>query len=536
MHMPTRHPHKIAKTIVRKAYAMNNKKTKKKLFQFITNVVLLSATSFIMRAIGVRFNVYLSERLGTDGLGLFTLTMSLYALMITFATSAVGFASTRLISEAIGKERDCLIRPAMKQSIIYSVCFGTATGLILFLFAEPIGSGILGDRRTVSSLRLLSLSLPFVSLTSALSGYFTAVRRVAKSSATQIAGQIIRIGVTVFALEVIIPGSLESSCLSVIAGGVIAEAITFFASWIIYLFDRRRYTGSGCDSRELRSKLISIAIPMAFSSYVRSALTTIEHLLIPWGLRKNGCTSGRALEIYGVMQGMALPVIMFPYAFLTPLCSMLVPEVAERRAAGRESSVRRVSERAVGFVAMFGIGIAGIMICYSSDIGNIICKSEQAGNYIRLLAPLVPIMYMDTCVDSVLKGVNEQLYSMRINMIDASLSVVIVFLLTPKIGIYGFIAEIYICEIINASLSIARLAAKVGISTGFLMRVLVPTASAATSSCISRLFFRAIGSPLIYSRVTLWLQMSFTGVIYASLCLIALFIAKPRRKLRPQRV
>ena len=77
MHMPTRHPHKIAKTIVRKAYAMNNKKTKKKLFQFITNVVLLSATSFIMRAIGVRFNVYLSERLGTDGLGLFTLTMSL---------------------------------------------------------------------------------------------------------------------------------------------------------------------------------------------------------------------------------------------------------------------------------------------------------------------------------------------------------------------------------------------------------------------------------------------------------------------------
>ena len=84
----------------------------------------------------------------------------------------------------------------------------------------------------------------------------------------------------------------------------------------------------------MQRKLLGIALPVAFSSYLRQGLVTIEHLLIPWGLKKKGDSQQAALSTYGILQGMALPVVMFPYAFLSPFCNLLVPEIAEKRAAG----------------------------------------------------------------------------------------------------------------------------------------------------------------------------------------------------------
>lgn len=479
--------------------------------KFATNVLLLTAASALMRAIGVRFNVYLSSRLGTDGLGLFTLTMSVYSLAVTLATSAVGFASTRMVSEAIGGGKCELVRPKLRACLLYSLFFGTFAAILLLILSRPIAKFLFSDIRTLPSLRALALSLPFVSLTSALSGYFTAVRRVARSSAAGVIGMLFRIGVTVLLLEGATKRSLEGSCLSVCAAMTLSEMLTLLLSFLGYLIDRRRFEkgkGSG------RRGLFRIALPMAFSSYVRSALTTLEHLLIPWGLRRGGATKGSALTIYGTVQGMALPVVMFPYALLTPFCSLLVPETAERRASGENDALVSSGARAISFVATFGVGCAGVLACFGGDIGRILCGSAEAGRYITLLAPLVPIMYMDTCIDSLLKGIDEQVYAMRVNLLDASLSVLIVLFLTPIWGIYGFIAEIYICELLNATLSAARLFKRLKLPIDPWRDLFFSTASIIFATTFTRAAFLLVGRSVIYSRVGLWTQICFAVIVY----------------------
>ena len=66
-------------------------------------------------------------------------------------------------------------------------------------------------------------------------------------------------------------------------------------------------------------------------------------------------------------------------------------------------------------------------------------------------------MYLDTSVDSILKGLGYQLYSMIINIADATMSVILVWILLPKFGIMGYIATVYFTEILNAVLSITKL-------------------------------------------------------------------------------
>ncbi|MBQ8383493.1 MAG: oligosaccharide flippase family protein [Clostridia bacterium] len=467
---------------------------------FLQNVLLLTATSLLMRSVGVYFNVYLTDRLGADGMGLFTLTGSVYGLAMTLATSAVTLAATRLVSEAMGQSTDGSekesgrILAAMKACIGYSLFFGTLAGGLLFLLAAPIGKVILSDERTIPSLWLLALSLPFQALTSALSGYFTAVRRVSKNAVTQIFEQGLRIGVTVLLLTLFTSGGLETACLWVVAGGVAGNLFSFLYCFFLYVRDLRRYhRGRVADPDEMapmKKKLLGIALPVAFSSYLRQGLVTIEHLLIPWGLKKKGDSQTEALSTYGIMQGMALPVVMFPYAFLSPFCNLLIPEIAEKRAAGDEVGVRRITERVFRFVLTMGIGTAGIFLCLSSELGTVIGGSREAAGYIRLLAPLVPVMYLDTAVDSILKGLDQQLFCMRVNILDAALSVLVVLVLLPRVGIYGYIIEIFACELINASLSVMRLLQVVEVKLSPWM-LIHPVISIFAATALSRFIFAA---------------------------------------------
>ncbi|MGM9648250.1 MAG: oligosaccharide flippase family protein [Eubacteriales bacterium] len=467
---------------------------------FLQNVLLLTATSLLMRSVGVYFNVYLTDRLGADGMGLFTLTGSVYGLAMTLATSAVTLAATRLVSEAMGESTDGdhresgRILAAMKACIGYSLFFGLLAGGLLFLLAAPIGKLILSDARTVPSLRLLAISLPFQALTSALSGYFTAVRRVSKNAVTQIFEQGLRIGITVLLLTLFTSGGLEIACLWVVAGGVAGNLFSFLYCFVLYVLDLHRYhRGQVADPAEaepMKKKLMGIALPVAFSSYLRQGLVTVEHLLIPWGLKKKGDSQTEALSTYGIMQGMALPVVMFPYAFLSPFCNLLIPEVAEKRAASDVLGVQRITERVFRFVLAMGIGTAGIFLCLSSELGTVVAGSREAAGYIRLLAPLVPVMYLDTAVDSILKGLDQQLFCMRVNILDAALSVLVVLILLPRVGIYGYIIEIFACELINASLSVMRLLQVLEIKLSPLM-LIKPVVSVFAATALSRLIFAA---------------------------------------------
>ncbi len=503
--------------------------------RFLQNVLLLTATSLLMRSVGVYFNVYLTRRLGSDGMGLFTLTGSVYGFAITLATSAVTLAATRMVSEAMGEsvegeaKESGRILAAMKACIGYSLFFGCLAGGLLFFLAAPIGRWVLSDVRTISSLRLMALSLPFQGLTSALAGYFTAVRRVSKSALTMIAEQALRIGVTVALLTLFTSGGLEVACLWVVVGSFAGNLFSFLYCFLLYRLDlwrhHRHQVADPAEAAPMQKKLLGIALPVALSSYLRQGLVTIEHLLIPWGLKKKGDSKTGALATYGIMQGMALPVVMFPYAFLSPFCNLLIPEIAEKRAAGDSRGVQVITERVIGFVLAMGIGTAGIFLCLSAELGTVLGGQRQTAEYIRLLAPLVPIMYLDTAVDSILKGLDEQLFCMRVNLLDAALSVLVVLILLPRVGIYGYIIEIFACELINASLSVMRLlqVIEVRLSPRILIFPLIAVFAATT---LARYLF-SILLPYAIDGWGLALHVAIVAGLYVGILMIMKFIMPP---------
>lgn len=89
------------------------------------------------------------------------------------------------------------------------------------------------------------------------------------------------------------------------------------------------------------------------------------------------------------------------------------------------------------------MGTAGIMFIFSEGLSQCIYGDGQCAEYLRVLAPLLPIMYTDTTVDGILKGLDQQVYSMRYNIIDSAMCVVLVLILIPKYSVKGYVAILF---------------------------------------------------------------------------------------------
>ena len=481
--------------------------------KFLLNGLVLTVVGLVMRAVALYLGAYISGVIGAEGIGLQSLIGTVYSLAVTLATSGVGLSVTRLVAASIG-EGSGDTRRILHGAFVYALAFGTLATVLLAIFAAPIGKYVLMDVRTVKALRILSLSLLPMALSCVISGYFIAVRRVALNASVQIAGQILRIILTVTLLVRFSGKGVETAVMALALGAVVTEIMCFFVALAEYLVDRRVHGISGhggCDTR----RVAKMALPLALSQYVRSLLLSLEHSLIPRRLTDRGNTREEALSSYGYLHGMALPIILFPMTPLSSFSGLLVPEFAESEGAGDTGRMQRIATEAMSVTLIYAVMAAVFIFAFAEELGYVIYGTYEAGKYISLLAPVIPLMYLDHVTDSILKGVGEHVFSMWVNIADSFLSVILVYLLIPIFDISGYALVIVIMELFNFSLSFIRLRKRIPFKVKTLGGLLALVSSIVAVFIASRIF-RFSGN----GATPLWLTMKIVFALSIFLALV----------------
>ena len=484
---------------------------------FLLNTVVLTTTSLVMRGLGVFFSVYLAGMIGAAGMGLYQLTMSAYTFSVTLACSGARLATTRLVVEELSTPNGSGVSRVTRCCLIYSAFFGMLAAVSLFWFAKPLSLGLLGDPRPALSLKVLAVSLPFLAMGGVLGGYFNARRRALLNAGVQIGEQIVRVALSAVMLKWLLPMGMEYGCVALVSASCIAEMVSFTAYLLLYRADvRTRPLKKG--KNPLR-RLLKIAIPDAVSSYVRSGLVTAEQMLIPAGLKRSGQSSDNALAAYGTIGGMVVPILLFPSALLDSLARLLVPELAECLAREHRVNARYMVSRVLQITMVFSIGIMGVMFSFSWELGMAIYNRSDVAMYLKALSPVIPFLYIDVAVDSMLKGLGQQTSSMRYNIIDSLVSVMLILWLLPRYAIIGYLITIYASQILNFGLSIRRLQKVTAFQLKLFSWVLTPMLCIAGAISASRLLFRGTTPTL----VGLVLQIAVSGALYMA-CLSAMSV------------
>lgn len=421
--------------------------------KFLINGFILTITSLFMRTIGMSFNIYVSNKIGSEAVGIFGLVMSVYSFFITFATSGLSLACTYLVSEQFAQHKYPDGIKVVKNCNSYGILLGITGSILLILFSNIISSNWLNGQVSPIPFYLIAIGLPFIAISSILNGYFSAVRKAYKSAIAQVLELAIKIIISIILLKYYPISNVEVICIYLIIADVISEVFSFCITFIMYKIDIQKYQKRQLPSLNFVRKIFTITFPVSITSYIRSGLSTLQQFIVPNRLLAFGLPYTIALSEYGKITGMALPVIMFPLVFISSFSNLIVPEFTSLLTKGYKKRIVNISHKIFIIAGIFSIAISVILIIFANEISLAIFQNIECAKYIRMLSPLILFMYLDNIIDNMLKGLNQQFNVLFCNIIDLIISILILYFLLPEVGIIGFIFAIYVSEIFNFVIS-----------------------------------------------------------------------------------
>ena len=415
------------------------------------SALLLTGVNLLLRFVGTSFQVYLSSRIGPEGIGLLQLVLSVNAMATVAGMAGIRTATMYLTADELGRRGCGGIRRTLSFCIGYSILCSGFVSLIVYRAAPFIAQNWIGNTLTADALRLFSFFLPVICLTGVMTGYFTGAQRIGTLAAVEVAEQLLCILCTLSLLK-LAGNDAARCCQSVIAGSGIGSCLTLMCLMILQL--RMRMPPS--PKRPIVRQLLETAVPLAIADDLKTGINTVENLMVP---KRLALFTGIAspLAAFGTVSGMVFPILMFPSCLLYGLAELLIPELARCAAGDNHQRIGYLTSRTLKITAIYGLLLGGLEFLLANRLTIRFYQSIEAGQQLRLYSLLIPMLYCDILVDAMTKGLGQQKICVRYNIITSIMDVLLLYILLPEFGMVGYFISFFITHLINFILSLHRL-------------------------------------------------------------------------------
>lgn len=425
----------------------------------VTGALILTCANIISRILGFVYRIYMSNTIGSEGMGLYQLIMPIYSL--AWSISASGFSTTvsKLVAQENAKKEYGNMGRILKQSFVITGLIGLILSAILILFTDWIGITILNDSRTVMSLKLLAICFPFMAAASCVRGYFYGIQNSSIPAFSQVLEQVTRMSVIYLLAQTLIPLGLEYACLAAVSGICIGEIVSFLYVAISYKrfkMKNKLIRRPSMKSLVAISSILTMAIPLTANRVIGSFLSTVENTLIPQKLMEYGYTSSQAISTYGEITGMAMPLLQFPTAFLVALSITLVPAVSESIAVKNSRRINYTVSKSLQFTSLIGIGVTSVFLVFPYEISAAIYNNRTIGDFLFYMSWISPFLYLHIIVSGILNGLGEQVYIFKNNILSSVISILFIYFYIPKFGVFAFVIGSLLSLIVTTILAINK--------------------------------------------------------------------------------
>ncbi len=486
---------------------------------YVKNAALLMGSDMILRLAGMAFRIYLANELGDEGLGVYQLVVAFYAMFITLATAGVSVAATRLITEECNQS-PATAKGMMQRLLVVALGFGVGAAVLQFASASVAATYWIGDTRATQSIQIASLALPAMAVASVLRGFFLARRRVQPNVCSQLAEQTVRIGFVLVLLYSTQNASLAQRCAIVFAGSTLSEVVSCLAMVLFYRAAQPAAFGAVAARapRNATRRIWEILWPVEGGRVLASALHTAENMLVPACLAVYlGAQGGRTAAVaqYGVLKGMAVPLLVFPMGVLGSLATLLMPEITEAHVRGQAEQLARLIRKMFS-LTLYASVVAGVAFyAFAAPLAELLYQSAETALYLTWLAPMAPFMYLENMVTGALKGLGEQKATFRYSAEDSITRIILVALLLPRFGMLSFLLVMFGSNAYTCIMNTRRLLQITKVQFMWWGWVLAPCLAAAVAVLVGRLAVVGVyalwGALPVFGTWALVLQLGVGG-------------------------
>ena len=426
-------------------------------YVLLKGTLLLTGAGFITKIIGFIYRIFLSQTIGAEGMGIYQLIFPIHTLCFALSVGGIQTAISRFTAARASLQDEQGARDIFVLSGILSTAIALIVSLILYDNASWFAVHILLEERCTSLLKLMAFSIPMGTLHSCVNGYYYAKKKMSIPAASQLLEQCARVGVSYGLFLILTEQGLSITPMLAVAGLVGGELVSMIFSLLVILWDYRK---AGYRLRNLRSpgkdmkEILAFSFPLTCSRLLVNVLHSIESVLIPGHLRLYGLDNGSALSIYGVLTGMALPLILFPSAITNAVSTVLLPSVAEQQAVGNHQAIRRAIFLSAKYCLILGFLSTAFFFFAGDFLGLVLFKNEFAATFIKTLAFICPCLYLSGTLSGILNGLGAANQSFILNTLGLGVRIAFVFFIIPEYGIQGYLWGLIVSELLVTGLSL----------------------------------------------------------------------------------
>jgi stage V sporulation protein B len=498
---------------------------------------VLTAANIFVRAIGFIYQILLSRILGPEGMGVYQLVLPPYVIALSLATSGIPVAISRLVASRKALEDEIGIKQLMSIALWLNIILSMAITAVMILNLDWLSQVFLKDPRTRGPLLVLFPCITITAIGAMFKGYFYGIKNIHPSALAEIIEQIVRIGVAIFLLFLFNPTRYEEATALIILGTVMGEL-----SSLLYLHTSYHHSIKKLQQpKEAPSvfpvvkNILIIATPITCTRLITTMINSINSILIPQRLMASGMSNSQAVSIFGIISGMALPLLFMPFTFTGALSIVMIPHLSEDLALSNWSAIRANISRAILLTTTIAFPATALLLSLGHPIGVVLYNQPQVGQFLMPLAYSMVFHSLQHTCGAILNGLGKQSRATFNSLIGGLIQVFCTYFLVakPQFGIYGFIIGFILRSTIVFLLNFTAVLQFTKLHIRWIQWFVKPGFAAMVMGSFSRLtfhFFTKQRFPLVFVLV---LSFAIGGVFF----LIALYsvdgIPRPKNKKAP---
>ena len=407
---------------------------------FIKSTLILIISGFATKILGFIIRIVFTRIIGPYGISLYTIATPTYSLLLTIATLAIPISISKLVAEAKGRSIRILTSAAALILFINFILI-----IIIFLTHDFIAVNLLNEPKSGPILMSMALTLPFVSISSVLKGYFAGKQNMVPHATSNIIEQIIRLIIIILVL----PKLMENSILSAVIGLVLLTIVSEISSIIVFLFFIPKKINLRCDltpTRSITKDILDISLPSVSSRIIGNIGYFFEPIILTNLLLISGYSSAYILAEYGAYNAYSISLLTMPSFFIAAISSSLLPEISKYYANNNIKMVKKRIKQGLLFALVIGLFFSSIIFVFRDSLLFYLYKTTIGSKYIKILAPVFVLFYLEGVLTSSLQAMGYAKTTMKITLFGVFIKLLILAILSlSHIGIYSLV----IAEIIN---------------------------------------------------------------------------------------
>ena len=407
---------------------------------FIKSTLILILSGFLTKILGFIIKVIYTRIIGEYGISLYSIAVPTYSLLLTIATLAIPISISKLVSENKGRSIRILTSAAF---LIISI--NLVLVFVIFLTKDFLAVNLLKEPKASPIIMAFALTLPFVSISSVLKGYFAGKQNMVPHATSNIIEQIVRLII----ILVVLPILKRKSDMLAILGLILLTIISEISSIIVFLFflpKKINFNTKILPSKKITKDILDISIPTVSGRIIGNIGYFFEPIILTNLLLFSGYNNSYILSENGAYNAYSLALLTMPSFFIGAIATSLLPEISKFNGNNNLKMVKRRIHQSIIFSLIIGIFFSLLIFIFRDKLLFSLYNTTKGSDYIKVLAPFFVLFYLEGVLTSSLQALGYAKVTMNITLYGVIIKLFIMAILSLcHIGIYSLV----IAEIIN---------------------------------------------------------------------------------------